>query len=84
MSDTHKKEGPMLTGNYASGGIGILLLLRDLVTFSERSGWTQSEVLVVLDEIGHSDEIFPPGSYDSISELWDRGIKMEENDGGAA
>lgn len=65
---------PTFEGDMAVGAAVMLTYIRDLVTTSERPGWSQGVVLVLLEMISRDGELFPCG----VGKLmWD----AEEEDG---
>lgn len=67
---TPSRPPPAFDGEVAWGGILALQHLRKLVTNSQRR-LTNTEFLVLIDALGHCQDMFPPG-------LWEVGDGVEE------
>lgn len=50
---------PYLDGEAAVGAAAIVCYLRDLITVSPKTSFSQGELLVVLEQIASDGEIFP-------------------------
>jgi hypothetical protein len=51
-----------LQGECAVGAAGLLCYLRDLFTLSDKTSYSQGEILVLLETISRDAEIFPCGT----------------------
>lgn len=59
-------EKPMMDDANAVGAISILQYVRSLFTTAGKDLFAREDILVIIDNIGHDPEIFPPGAWDLL------------------
>jgi hypothetical protein len=55
------------------GAVAALQYLRDLITMGNRESYTREQILVLIDLIGHDEEMFPAGTWEKVDAIGEGG-----------